>query len=229
MGDRREIGDSVTEIIPTDVIRPGTISPGTVSGTGAVALPAPMVSTVGDIPGLRPRRARGDGGDGDGGEVRAADVDAVDALKTATWSTVAAWVRAGKAVTTRRARPADVDAFLRRLTVELPGVGLLQVSEGHLTHYRDGAGTARTGLSRSGVALALAPAAVSRRPSSLPSLYGYATRRRVLALKRARRHGAMRDRVDPGRAAVRGPAGDPVSRPPPQVPPPPSPATVTGR
>jgi len=174
----------VTEIVPTAVIRPGAPSSAPVlsfvPGPGAVALPAPMVATVGDIPGLRPRRARGDGG-----EVPAADVDLVDALPRAEWSTVAAWLRAGKAVTTRRARLADTAAFLRWLEAELPGVGLLQVSEDHLTHYRDtiGTGTARAGLGRPGVALA--PATVARRLSSLSSLYTYATRRRVMSLNPA--------------------------------------------
>ncbi|MEV4753301.1 tyrosine-type recombinase/integrase [Streptosporangium sp. NPDC049248] len=141
-----------------------------------MALPAPMVATVGDIPGLRPRRVRGDGG-----EVPAADVDLIDALEAAAWSTVAAWLRAGKAVTTRRARLADLAAFCRWLEAELPGLDLLAVTEDHLTHYRDGigTGTARAGLSRPGVALA--PATVARRLSNLSSLYGYAVRRRVLA------------------------------------------------
>ncbi|MER5324516.1 hypothetical protein [Streptosporangium roseum] len=45
-----------------------------------------------------------------------------------------------------------VAAFLRRLGAELPGVGLLQVSEDRLTHYRDtiATGTARAGSRHGG-------------------------------------------------------------------------------
>ncbi|MER5421065.1 hypothetical protein [Streptosporangium roseum] len=52
------------------------------------------------------------------------------------------------------------------------------MSEDHLTRYRDGIGTgsARVGLGRPGGAPA--PATVARR---LSSLYGYATRRRLIA------------------------------------------------
>ncbi|MDP9868272.1 MULTISPECIES: hypothetical protein [Streptosporangium] len=53
------------------------------------------------------------------------------------------------------------------------------MSEDHLTHYRDGIGTgsARAGLARPGVALT--PATVAHR---LSSLYGYALRRRLTAV-----------------------------------------------
>ncbi|WP_440072253.1 hypothetical protein [Streptosporangium sp. OZ121] len=122
----------MTEIVPTAIIRPASAVLAA-SPTGALALPIPMVATVGDIPGLRPRRACGDGG-----EVPTANVDLVDALPPAEWSTVAAWLRAGKAVATRRARLNDTAAFLCWLKVELPDVGLLQVTEDHLTHYLQG-------------------------------------------------------------------------------------------
>ncbi|WP_405149100.1 tyrosine-type recombinase/integrase [Sphaerisporangium sp. NBC_01403] len=123
----------------------------------------------------RPRRARGDGG-----EVPGADVDTADALPEAEWRTVAAWLKAGKSATTRRARLADTAAFLRWLAAEAPGAGLLAVSEDHLVHYSDGlaTGTARAGLARPGVPLA--PATVARRLSTLSSLYGYAVRRRII-------------------------------------------------
>lgn len=76
----------MTEIIPTAVIRPEASPVSTASSSGgALAPPAPMVSTVGDITGLRPRRTRGDGG-----EVPGADVAAVDTLPHAEWSAVAA-------------------------------------------------------------------------------------------------------------------------------------------
>ncbi|MDP9868627.1 MULTISPECIES: tyrosine-type recombinase/integrase [Streptosporangium] len=167
----------MTEILPSAILRPADGVPAASAPFGTVvALPEPMVRTVGDIAGLSPRRKRGDGG-----EVPGADVDTVDALPHAEWSAVAAWLKAGKAVTTRRARLADVAAFVRWLAVETPGVQLLAVTEDHLTHYRDtiATGTARAGLARPGVPLA--PATVARRLSSLSSLYGYATRRRLLA------------------------------------------------
>ncbi len=110
----------------------------------------------------------------------AADVDTVDALPGDVWPVVAAWLGAAKAVTTRRARLTDLAAFLRWLDEEAPGVFLMRVTEDHLTGYRDGiaTGSARAGLARPGVPLA--PATVSRRLSSLSSLYGYAARRRVI-------------------------------------------------
>ncbi|MGW4644088.1 tyrosine-type recombinase/integrase [Sphaerisporangium sp. NPDC004334] len=61
-------------IIPTAVHRPATPSPTAAGDPGALALLAPMVASVGDIPGLRPRRAKGDGG-----EVPGADVDTIGA------------------------------------------------------------------------------------------------------------------------------------------------------
>ncbi|MFC4536922.1 tyrosine-type recombinase/integrase [Sphaerisporangium dianthi] len=169
----------MNEIIPTAVIRPAAPSPAAAvdpGRPGGLALPAPMVASVGDIAGLSPRRARGDGG-----EVPGADVDAIDALPAAVWSTVAAWLRAGKAVTTRQARLADTAALVRWLDAEAPGVGVLEVTEDHLTHYRDtiATGTARAGLSRPGTALA--PSTIARRLSNASSLYAYAVRRRVLA------------------------------------------------
>uniref|UniRef100_UPI0004CD4FF1 site-specific integrase n=1 Tax=Streptosporangium roseum TaxID=2001 RepID=UPI0004CD4FF1 len=175
----------MTELLPTAVLRPAAPSgeafaaPADRPG-GALALPAPMVATVGDIAGLRPRRTRGDGG-----EVPGADVDDVDALPHAEWSAVAAWLKAGKAVTTRRARLADVAAFVRWLAVEAPSVELLAVTEDHLTHYRDtiATGTARAGLARPGTPLAAST--VARRLSSLSSLYGYALRRRLIAVNPA--------------------------------------------
>ncbi|MET8341022.1 hypothetical protein, partial [Streptosporangium canum] len=74
----------MTELIPTAVHRPTGIVPVDPFGT-TVAIPAPMVATVGDIAGLSSRRTRGDGG-----EVPGADVDTVDALPHAQWSIVAA-------------------------------------------------------------------------------------------------------------------------------------------
>ncbi|MDP9868273.1 MULTISPECIES: hypothetical protein [Streptosporangium] len=61
------------------------VSPAAGLFTTAVAVPEPMVATVGDIAGLRSRRPRSAGG-----EVPGADVDDVDALPHAKWSAVAA-------------------------------------------------------------------------------------------------------------------------------------------
>ncbi|GAA5772009.1 hypothetical protein Aros01_08552 [Streptosporangium roseum] len=73
----------MTEIIPTAVIRPAASPVSTASSAGGtLAPPAPMAATVGDIAGLSPRRARGDGG-----EVPGTDADAafahMDALRGA--------------------------------------------------------------------------------------------------------------------------------------------------
>mgnify|MGYP001229414840 CR=1 FL=1 len=164
----------MTEIIPAAVIR-RPAAPAVPSAPGAVALPSPMIRTVGDIPGLSPRRHRGDGG-----EVPAADVDLIDSLPDAEWRLVAAWLTAARTVTTRRGYLADIAAFLRWLDDRAPGAGLLQVTEDHLTSYRDdlATGRARAGVARPG--RPLAAATIARRLSSLSSLYAYAVRRRVL-------------------------------------------------
>ncbi|QXJ27059.1 tyrosine-type recombinase/integrase (plasmid) [Actinomadura graeca] len=150
-----------------------TVSP---DGRG-VDVPAPMVASVGDIAGLAPRRARGDGG-----EVAAADVDLVDALpRDLAWSTVAAWLTAGKSVSTRRARLADLAAWLRWLQAHAPGLALLAATEDTVTGYREAiaTGTARAGIKTPGKPLSAA--SVARRLSSLASFYGYAVRRAGLA------------------------------------------------
>ncbi|RCG16350.1 hypothetical protein DQ384_40110, partial [Sphaerisporangium album] len=74
-----------------------------------------MVS-VGDIAGLSPRRARGDGG-----EVPGADVDLVDRLDRTTFGVVAAWLADKPSAATRQTRLQVLAAFLRWLdTLELP-------------------------------------------------------------------------------------------------------------
>ncbi|MET9343236.1 hypothetical protein [Nonomuraea sp. NPDC003804] len=75
-----------------------------------LAPPAPLVAGVGDIAGLRPRRARRDGG-----EVPGADVDLVDALDRLTWNVVAAWLADCPLASTRRTRLQVLTAFLRWL------------------------------------------------------------------------------------------------------------------
>ncbi|MFI0451806.1 tyrosine-type recombinase/integrase [Actinomadura sp. 6N118] len=114
-----------------------------------------------------------------------ADVDLVDELPRrghdASWPTVAAWLRTGKSVNTRRARLADTAAFLRWLERAAPGTGLWQVTEDHLVAYADELATgtgAAADLIRGG--RPLAAASVARRLSSLSSLYKYAVRRNGL-------------------------------------------------
>ncbi|MFI6603816.1 tyrosine-type recombinase/integrase [Nonomuraea sp. NPDC050536] len=178
--DRERPGDGV--LTPTALLRPGALARGVATGPsgsapapGAPPLPAPLLVSVGDIPGLRPRRRRGDGG-----EVPGADVDLVDALPrdstTGSWPTVAAWLRAGKTAATRRARLTDLAAFLRWLQHARPGRGLWQVTEDDLVAYADevGTGSGAAALLHRGP---LGAATVARHLSSLSSLYTYAVRR----------------------------------------------------
>ncbi|QFG22867.1 tyrosine-type recombinase/integrase [Actinomadura sp. WMMB 499] len=179
-------------LVPSALVRPGG---GTGAGSAgregeppvlapppaALARPAPLLESVGQIAGLSPRRRRGDGG-----EVPGADVDLADALprtgERASWPTVAAWLQAGRSAATRRARLADLCAFLRWLEKAAPHVGLWDVTEDTVVAYRDqiAAGTgAAAGLNRGG--RPLAPSSVARRLSSLASLYAYALRRHTVA------------------------------------------------
>ncbi len=138
-----------------------------------IDVPAPMIASVGDIAGLSPKRKRGDGG-----EVPGADVDLVDALpRDLVWPTIAAWLTTGKSVATRRARLADLAAFLRWLDAHAPGLALLAVTEDTITGYRESiaAGTALAGVKAPGKPLAAA--SIARRLSSLASFYAYAVRR----------------------------------------------------
>jgi len=167
-------------LAPAVVIRPAD-APALAPPPGAAARPAPLLDSVGDIPGLAPRRRRGDGG-----QVPAADVDLIDALPrtgpAAAWPTVAAWLQAARTATTRRARLADLAAWLRWLAAAAPGLTLWTATEDAVAAYRDqiatGTGPAAR-LVRGG--RPLSPATVARRLSSLSSLYDYAVRRRVLA------------------------------------------------
>lgn len=165
----------MTEIIPTAIHRPGDAAPGA-PGTGALPPVTPLVRSVGDIAGLSPRRAKGDGG-----EVPGADVDTVDALPDHEWALVAGWLESKLGATTRRGYLADIAAFIRWRDAVAPGVSLLQVTDSHLNHYRDQLATGRApaGLARPG--RPLAAATVARRLSSLSSLYAYAVRHRSLA------------------------------------------------
>jgi integrase/recombinase XerD len=166
-----------TAVIPAAAAQARVITP----PLGAITAPAPLLESVGDIPGLAPRRRRGDGG-----QVPAADVDLIDALPRtgppAAWPTIAAWLQSARTATTRRARLADVAAWLRWLAAAAPGLSVWTASEDAVTSYRDQIGTgtgAAAALVRGG--RPLAAATVARRLSSLSSLYGYAVRRHVLA------------------------------------------------
>jgi integrase/recombinase XerD len=167
----------VDELTPSALIGPRAAAcrpTVTVTADGrTVDVPAPMVASIGEIAGLSPKRARGDHG-----EVPGADVDLVDALpSTLAWPTVAAWLTAGKTVATRRARLADLAAFLRWLDAHASGLDLLAVTEDTVTGYRE---TIATGRARAGVkspGKPLAAASVARRLSSLASFYAYAMRR----------------------------------------------------
>ncbi|GGK76816.1 hypothetical protein Ppa06_38790 [Planomonospora parontospora subsp. parontospora] len=134
--------------------------------------PAPLVDTVGKIPGLRPRRARGDGG-----EVAGELVDRIDALGGTAWRTAAAWLADARAITTRQTRLADLAAFVRWLHAAVPGADLLQANEDQLVAYRDalGTGTATAGVRTPGKPLG--PATVARRLAHLRSFFRYARRR----------------------------------------------------
>lgn len=165
-----------TAIIPAASAPPRVLTP----PPSAIATPTPLLESVGDIPGLAPRRRRGDGG-----QVPAADVDLVDALPRtgpgASWPTVAAWLQSARAATTRRARLADVAAWLRWLSAAAPGVSLWTAGEDAVVSYRDQIATgsgAAAGLLRGG--RPLAASSVARRLSSLSSLYEYAVRRHVI-------------------------------------------------
>lgn len=168
-------------ITPTSII-PAADAPARVltPPPDAIAAPAPLLKSVGDIPGLAPRRRRGDGG-----QVPAADVDLIDALPrtgpAASWPTVAAWLQSARAATTRRARLADVAAWLRWLAAAAPGLTVWTAGEDAVVSYRDQIATgtgAAAALLRGG--RPLAASSVARRLSSLSSLYAYAVRRHVL-------------------------------------------------
>ncbi|NUP40914.1 MAG: tyrosine-type recombinase/integrase [Streptomyces sp.] len=194
-------------LVPTTVWRPGastvhpTAAATTAAGSGRyggatidpfgrtteppLPPPSPLVASVGDIAGLRPRRRPRDGG-----EVPGADVDLIDALprdddpttgQRAGWPTVAAWLRAGKTATTRRARLAAVAKFVRWWARTAPGAGLWQATEDVMVAYLDQVGTGSgpaAHLNRGGKALA--PATLAWHLANLKSLYGYAARRRVI-------------------------------------------------
>lgn len=140
------------------------------TGNRLPAAGRPLVASVGDIAGLRPRRARGDGG-----EVTGAWVDVVDQLERPEWNWVAGWLRDLKSAGTRRTYLGDVAAFVIFLDVVLPGADLRQANEDVAVHYRET-------LAVEG----LAASTTARRLATMSSLYRYALRpeRRVDGIDR---------------------------------------------
>ncbi|GAA3840732.1 hypothetical protein GCM10022226_74090 [Sphaerisporangium flaviroseum] len=181
-------------LAPSAVYRPGQLpggpagagatSSGSSAGTGhervpaarvAAAPPAPLVVSVGDIAGLRPRRYRDDGG-----EVPGPDVDLVDALDRDTFGVVAAWLRDSNSAATRQTRLQVLAAFLRWLDTLTPPVPLLAVTEDHLIAYRDAAATGRLTVGVRTPGKILSPATVAKQRNNLSSFFIYARRRKVL-------------------------------------------------
>lgn len=168
---------------PAPAGRPGSPVPGGTASAAAAPPPAPRVLSVGEIPGLSPRRRRGPGRSV--GEVPAANVDLVDRLPRPPdghdWPTVAAWLQSLNAATTRRGYLHCVAAFLRWLELAAPGTRLLEATEDDLAAYKDqissGSGAAAR-LLKNGRPLGVYT--VAQRISALRSLYAYALRRHVI-------------------------------------------------
>ncbi|GAA3821179.1 hypothetical protein GCM10022226_46820 [Sphaerisporangium flaviroseum] len=137
--------------------------------------PAPLVVSIGDIAGLRPRRAPRDGG-----EVPGDDVDLVDQLDRATFNVAAAWLADKPSAATRQTRLQVLAAFLRWLDTLTPPVGLLAVTEDHLIAYRDAAATGRLTVGVRAPGKPLSAATVAKQRNILSSFFIYARRRKVL-------------------------------------------------
>lgn len=151
----------MTEIVPTRILAPVAPIP---ERQGGPVAPRVRVASVGDLAGLSPRRARGDGG-----EVAGAAVDTVDALdRRIEWPTVVAWLSDKRAVTTRQGYLQNLAHFVRWLAAAAPGTGILQVDRHLLDLYRDAMATGR------GFDKPLGPDTVSWRLATLSSLYDFA-------------------------------------------------------
>lgn len=132
----------------------------------------PRAGSVGRIPGLRPRRRPGDGG-----EVAGADVDFVDGLAAPTRRTVVAWLTEKPSKATRQARLQVLAAFLRWLQDAEPALDPLAATGAHLDAYCNGAlsGTLTVGVRTPG--RPLSPATVSRKRAMLSAFYTFAWQR----------------------------------------------------
>ncbi|WP_327582498.1 hypothetical protein OHA25_42165 [Nonomuraea sp. NBC_00507] len=125
------------------------------------------MTSVGQLPGLRPRRRPRDGGEAAGG-----DVDLVDALDPLAWRTVAAWLHVKPSAATRQVGLQVLASFLRWLREEEPALELLAVTGAHLDAYCE---MARTGaLTRTPSRRPLASRTVARKRSVLLSFYTFA-------------------------------------------------------
>ncbi|MGW2149460.1 hypothetical protein ACWCOT_34510 [Nonomuraea bangladeshensis] len=124
--------------------------------------------SVGQIPGLRPRRRPKDGG-----QVPGADVDLVDALDPLARRTVSAWLCDKPSAAARQVALQVVASFLRWLQVAEPGVELLAVTGAHLEAFCE---AARTGGVPRSPGRPLTSKTVSRKRAALLSFYTYAWR-----------------------------------------------------
>ncbi|MDP4506802.1 tyrosine-type recombinase/integrase [Nonomuraea turcica] len=121
------------------------------------------MTSVGQLPGLRPRRRPRDGGEAAGG-----DVDLVDALDPLAWRTVAAWLHGKPSAATRQVGLQVLASFLSWLRDTEPALELLAVTGAQLDAYCE---VARTGaLTRR----PLASRTVARKRSVLLSFYTFA-------------------------------------------------------
>ncbi|MGP4104842.1 tyrosine-type recombinase/integrase [Nonomuraea sp. KM90] len=185
--------DAAEPLQPTAILRPNTGSgsgnghattgadlpgvAGRLFGQGAPPPPRALVSSVGEITGLSPRRRRGDGG-----EVAGHDVDRVDALEPAAWHAAVTWLQDQETAETRRTYLACLSwflAWLNTLDTSRRPAGLLTATEDHLKAYKDDAlnGRLRHGVRKPGTPLSANT--VAKRITALRSFFQYAHRRRA--------------------------------------------------
>ncbi|WP_127932776.1 hypothetical protein [Nonomuraea polychroma] len=143
------------------------------------------MTSIGHLPGLRPRRRPRDGGEAAGG-----DVDLVDALDPLTWRTVAAWLHDKPSAATRQVGLQVLASFLRWLRGTDQALELLAVTGAHLDTYCE---LARTGaLTRTPARKPLSTRTVARKRSVLLSFYAFAWQ-----------HGVVRHNQVPGPLTAR--------------------------
>ncbi|MEU6791412.1 hypothetical protein ABZ907_06930 [Nonomuraea wenchangensis] len=174
---RRETVRGVPRVAPASPVTPVTpSSPDAGPAPQGHRLPAPAAArseagaagSVGEIPGLRPRRRPKDGG-----EVPGADVDLVDALDPLARRTVSAWLCDKPSAAARQVALQVVASFLRWLQVAEPGVELLAVTGAHLEAFCE---AARTGGVPRSPGRPLTSKTVNRKRATLLSFYTYAWR-----------------------------------------------------
>ncbi|MGW5161064.1 hypothetical protein ACWEPN_36835, partial [Nonomuraea wenchangensis] len=175
---RRETVRGVPRVTPASPVTPVTPSPDAGPAPHDHRLPAATPDrgptqnaapgSVGEIPGLRPRRRPKDGG-----EVPGADVDLVDALDPLARRTVSAWLCDKPSAAARQVALQVVASFLRWLQAAEPGVELLAVTGAHLEAFCE---AARTGGIPRSPGRPLTSKTVSRKRAALLSFYTYAWR-----------------------------------------------------